>query len=215
MAELHEPTVALTQKTERIAGIVLIAAAILTIVAMGHHPTGIESPDRGTGMTLGGLVHATMIVLLGANLWALTVFSLRLREPGWALAGILAYGISFVGNGMAALINGFIVPAVAGRVDRAVSGDLFVMLWQGNQAAAHLGVYAAGGAILLWSIGLLRRGQPINLIVGALGLLAASIPCLALYTGAITLNVSGAFMAYGVQAAWTGLLGLRIILRSK
>jgi hypothetical protein len=215
MAELYESAVTLTPKMERIAGIVLLAAAFLTIVAMAHHPTAIESADQGMRMSLGGLVHATMIVLLGANLWALTVFSLRLEQPGWALAGILAYGISFVGNGMAALINGFIVPAVAGRVDRAVSGDLFVMLWQSNQAAAHLGVYAASGAIFLWSIGLLRRGQAINLIIGIVGVLAALIPSLALYTGAITLNVSGAFIAYGVQAAWTGLLGLKMILRSE
>lgn len=213
MTQEHEPKVTLSHPTVRTAGIVLLASAILTLVAMGHHPTEIEISDQGIAMTLGGLVHATMIVLLGANLWGLAVFSLSLAQPGWALAGILAYGIGFVGNGLAALINGFIVPAVAGRVDRAVSGDLFVLLWESNQAAAYLGVYAVSGAILFWSFGLLRQGQSFNVVIGLFGVLAALITSVALYTGAISLDVSGAFMAYGIQAAWTGLLGLRMILR--
>lgn len=213
MTQEHEFNMRLSPLTVQTAGIVLLAAAVLTLVAMGHHPTEIEINDHGMAMTLGGLVHAIMIVLLGANLWGLAVFSLGLSQPGWALAGILAYGIGFVGNSTAALINGFIVPAVAGNVDRVVSGDLFVLLWQSNQAAAHLGVYAVSGAILFWSLGLLQQGRPFNVVIGIFGVLAALFTSVALFTGAISLNVSGAFMAYGVQAAWTGLLGLKMILR--
>lgn len=203
-----QSSIAITPKTGRIAGIVLLVAAILTIVAMAHHPSEIEHGDAGIGMTLGGFIHATMIVLLAANLWGLAIFSIRQALGGWMLAGLLAYGISFVGNLIAALVNGFIVPAVASQVDHAQTGDLFVLLWQSNQAAAQLGIYAASAAFVFWSVFLLSRKKASDLVVGSLGLLAALVPGVALHTSLITLNVDGAFLAYGVQAAWTGLVGL-------
>lgn len=201
-------------ETGRIAGGVLLVAAILTIIAMAHHPTGHESGGANAGMSFGGFIHATMIVLLAANLWGLTVFSVRQRFGGWMLAGILAYGISFIANLIAAMINGFIVPAVAARVDHVTSQDLFILLWESNQASATLGIYAASAAFFTWSVFLLRRKKPADLIIGSLGLLAALVPTAALYSGAITLNVRGALVAYGVHAAWTGLLGLQMLRRS-
>lgn len=198
-------------ETGRFAGGVLLVAAILTIVAMGHHPSGHESGGTGVAMTLGGFIHATMIVLLAANLWGLTIFTARQRLGGWMLAGILAYGVSFIGHLFAALINGFIVPAVAAGLDHAASGDLFVLLWQSNQAAAELGIYAASVAFAVWSVFLLRRKKAEDLIIGGLGLFAAIAPAAALFLGAITLDVDGAFVAYSVHAAWTGLVGLQML----
>jgi len=207
----HHSPIAVTPKTGRIAGIVLLVAAVLIIMAMAHHPSGLEHGDTRIGMTLGGFIHAAMIILLGANLWGLTVFSIRQTLGGWMLAGIVAYGISFVGNLIAGLVNGFIVPAVAAQVDHAESGDLFILLWQSNQAAAQLGVYAASAAFFFWSISLLSRKKAEDLVMGGLGLLAAIVPSTALYTGMIALNVDGAFLAYGAQAAWTGLVGLQML----
>ena len=204
-------TIAVSRKTERIAGIVLLVAAVLIIVAMAHHPSGLEPGHTGIGMTLGGFIHAARIVLLGANLWGLTIFSIRQTLGGWMLAGIVAYGISFTGNLIAALINGFIVPAVATQVDHAESGDLFILLWQSNQAAAQLGIYAASGAFVFWSISLLSRKKAEDFVIGSLGLIAAFVPSAALYTAVIALDVDGAFLAYGVQAAWTGLVGLEML----
>ena len=204
-------SIAVSGKTGRIAGIVLLVAAVLIIVAMAHHPSGLEPAHTGIRMTMGGVIHAAMIVLLGANLWGLTVFSIRQALGGWMLAGIVAYGISFTGNLIAALINGFIVPAVATQVDHAGSGDLFILLWQSNQAAAQLGIYAASGAFVFWSISLLSRKKAENLVIGGLGLIAAFVPSVALYAEVIALDVEGAFLAYGMQAAWTGLVGLEML----
>ncbi len=77
--------------TARVAGGVLIVAAMLTVVAMAHHPAGHQPDGAGPGMTLSGFIHATMIGLLAANLWGLTVFAARQSPGGWMLAGILAY----------------------------------------------------------------------------------------------------------------------------
>ena len=130
------------------------------------------------------------------------------------LAGILVYGISFIGHLLAAMINGFIVPAVAAGVEHAGSGDLFILLWQSNQAAATLGIYSASMAFFIWSAFLLRRKRPADLAVGSLGLLVALVPAAALFSGVITLNVDGALFAYGVHAGWTGLVGLQMLRRS-
>jgi hypothetical protein len=201
-------------KTGRIAGGVLLLTAILTIVAMAHHPSEHESGGAQVGITLGGFIHAAMIILLAANLWGLIIFSVRQKSGGWMLAGILAYGISFIGHLIAAMINGFIVPAVAAGVDHAASGDLFVLLWQSNQAAAKLGIYAACIAFVIWSAFLLRRKELADLVVGVYGLLVSVSAAAALFSGAITLNVNGALIAFSLQATWTGLVGLQMLRRS-
>jgi len=64
-------------ETGRIAGAVLLIAAILTVVAMSHHPSELEPEGAKVTITLGGIVHATMIVLLAASLWGLTMFAAR------------------------------------------------------------------------------------------------------------------------------------------
>lgn len=197
--------------TGRVAGAVLLAAAVLTVVAMAHHPTGVGSGGGGAPLTLGGFVHATMIVLMTANLWGLSVFTLRQGASGWMLAGIIGYGVSFVANLIAGMINGFIVPAVAAEVDRAASGGLFTLLWETNQAAARLGVYAISAAFALWSVHLLARRDATGVVAGVLGLIAALVPGIALFSGAISLDVGGAMLVYGIQAGWIGVIGLQMM----
>lgn len=200
-------------ETGRVAGWLLLIAAVLSILAMAHHPSGIDHGSVGGSMALGGLVHATMIVLLAVNLWGLTIFSIRQGIDGWILAGILSYGLSLLGNVIAALINGFIVPSVATVLDHAESGNLFVLLWESNQAAARLAVYSASVAFVVWSVFLIRRKTLEDLVLGCVGLIAGVAPGAALYTGTITLDVDGAFVAYGAQAVWTGLIGLQMTRR--
>lgn len=79
--------------------------------------------------------------------------------------------------------------------------------------AAQLGIYGASGAFVFWSVFLLRRKKAADLVVGGLGVVAALIPSVALYTAVIKLDVDGAFLAYGVQAAWTGLVGIQLLRR--
>ena len=209
-APAHSP-IAVTPETGQAAGAVLLAAAVLIVAAMAHHPAGIEPSGGGGGMTFGNAIHAAMIVLLAANLWGLTVFALRLSLGGMVLAGLVAYGVSFTGNLIAGLTNGFVVPALAMDVDPAVSRELFALLWKTNQAAAQLGIYAASAAFVAWSLALLARKTGPDRVIGGLGLAAALLPAVALYTGLIRLDVHGALVAYGVQAAWTGLVGLQML----
>jgi hypothetical protein len=210
MSETHEAGGLHGPATGRLAGIVLMLTALLTVVAMGHHPSGHEAPGPGLGMTLGGFIHAAMIVLLAGTLWGLVIFSLRERPNGWTVGALLAYGIGTVGNVAAGTINGFVVPALADEVDPSLASEVFLMLWQANQAAAELGIYASSAAFALWSVHLLRRKPKPDVLLGVVGIIVAAGTAGALYSGIISLDISGAQVAYGAQALWTGLVGLQL-----
>ena len=162
-------------------------------------------------MTVGALVHTMMIVLIAANLWGLTVFSLRQGLDGWLLAGLLSYGLSVLGNVIAALINGFIVPAVAAVLEHPAPRGIFVLLWESNQAAARFAIYSAGVAFVIWSVFLIRRRSQEDLVLASIGLTAGVLPGAALYSRAIALDADGALLAYGIQAVWIGLVGLQMV----
>lgn len=192
-------------RNDRIVGAVLVVAAAGSVLAMGHHPSGAHSG------ALGPIVHAVMIVLISGMAFGFTHFSLRsgLDRP-LVLAGLVAFGVAMVGHVGAATINGFAVPALAARGHGAVSHGIFLFAWEMNQALAKLGVFAESAAILLWSLHLLGRPGGWPRIVGLAGLAAALVPAALLAGGLIRMNVAGAFVTYGVQAAWVALVGLYV-----
>lgn len=194
------------QKTAPLAGILLVVTAGLVVFTMGHHPSG--HGDGGHGLSLGNVVHAAMILFLAVELWALSVFALKDGPDGLRLAGLIAYGVSVIGHVLAATINGFIVPALAGAVDTTASHDLFVLLWHANQSFATLGVHATGLAFMVWGLALLRSGTSLSRLAGLGGLAAGLIPSALLLSGVIALNVSGAFIVYAAHSAWLILLGV-------
>jgi hypothetical protein len=197
---------------DRIAGGVLLAAAAGTVIAMAHHPSGMHGPG-GHGFGLAETVHAGMILFLGAKLFGLAHFSHRVGfgRPE-VLAGSIAYGISAVGHLAAATINGFAVPVLAGRAAHgAIGHDIFAFAWELNQAFARMGVTASGIAVILWSIWLVTRSGWASRALGAAGLVAGAAPIVLLLSGAIRLNVAGAFIGYSISAAWIGAMGAYLL----
>lgn len=192
---------------DRIAGAALVATALAIVLAMAHHPSG----AHGSG-GLSGFVHGAMITLLALQVFGFAHFA-RGRGLGhpFILAGLVAYGISLFAHVGAATINGFVVPAIAGRGPGAVSHDIFLFAWEANQALAKLGVYATGAAFILWSLDLLRREAGLARLVGLAGLAAGAVPAVLLASGLIRLNVSGALIAYAIHSAWAALVGFLLI----
>lgn len=190
----------------RIGGAALIAAGAGIVLAMAHHPTGIES-----GGTIGPVVHAAMIVLLMLTAFGFATFCMLggAARP-LILAGAVSYGLAFFGHVGAGTINGFVVPALAAHGSLA-SRDVFLLAWEANQALATLGVIAASVAFLFWSAELLRSGGREAKVVGALGIIAGAMPIGLLIGGLITMNVSGALIVYAIQAAWGACLGLQMM----
>ena len=135
----------------RIAGIVLLAATLLSILMMAHHPSATThdpdslAADIAGSATLSRVVHGVLIALIGAELYAFVVFSGRLAQGrSAARAGFVAYAIGAGAMIGAALISGFVVSSLgvyyAGASDPAPFVDFARLSMTGNQALAKLGV---------------------------------------------------------------------------
>jgi hypothetical protein len=186
---------------DRVAGGILVAASLASVLMMAHHPASAHD------LAMGQFVHGAMIVIVGLTALGLAQFSraLGLGRLG-VLAGLIAYGIALFSNIGAATINGFVVTnLVAKGVD---DRDIFALAWEANQALARMGVAATGVAFLLWSVELLRRTGWMGRAIGAVGLLAGALPVVLLGTGLLTMHLHGAILIYGGQAAWMALAGL-------
>ena len=180
---------------DRAAGIALIGAAGLSMLAMAHHPTSLRA-----GAMI-GLVHGAMILFAGMMAFGFTHMArVRGLERPAVLAGLVAYGIGIVASIGAALVNGFAAPALAAH---GASHDAFDTLWFLNQALAKLGVVAAGLGYLLWSLDLWRQWKAVALP----GLLAGGVPALLLLGGWIDMHLLSATLVYAAQVLWAALIG--------
>ena len=185
----------------RNGGFALIVGSIASVALMMNHPSG---PHGGSAIPI---VHAGMILALGAMLFGFVAFT-RGRGPSTAtIVAMIAYATSFGAHMGAAAINGFAVPAMAGWPSGAPGHDVFLLAWVVNQALAGLGVFATGLAYLCWASEL-RRERP---IVAAAGALAGLIPAALLGLGILQLDVHGALLAYALHALWALILGATMI----
>lgn len=194
----------------RLAGFVMIAAAALSVLAMGHHPTGAHATGG-----VGDYVHGTMIIVVAALFFGFTCFAQRrgITRPA-ILAGLIAYAISLAAHIGAATINGAIVPALAARGHDALGHDIALLCWEANQALARMGVYATGTAFLFWSADLLTHGRGQERILAIAGLVAGIGPMVALAAGWVAMDVTGAFIVYVVHALWAVLVGIQLVRRA-
>lgn len=193
-------------RADRAAGFTLLIAALLTIFAMAHHPTGHGGP-------LVYWVHGTMLVLLSALFTGFCHYSRRRGlEHLPVLAGLVAYGLGFLANAIAGTTNGFIVPALAAHGDE-VPHALFILAWESNQAFARLGVAATGVAFAFWGADLLRRERGVSRLIGGFGVAAGVLP-LALLARHAAMDVPTAFVAYSTHSAFVAMLAIRMIQRT-
>ncbi len=192
-------------RCDRAVGLVLLATAVLTVVAMAHHPSG-------HGGMLGIVVHGAMLVLLSILFFGFCYYSLRrgLLHP-LVLAALVAYLLNYFAHVIAATINGFVVPALAERGE-AIPHALFIFSWESNQAFARLGTAATAVAFVLWGLDLLRRENGFSRLVGAFGIAAGLIPLVLLLDDA-TMDVPTALMIYSMHSGFVALLALRMIQR--
>lgn len=191
---------------DKAAGIALLAAAAGIVFGMAHHPTRLAEAQ------LAIIVHAFMIVMVWAMLFGFTHFSRRrgLGRPS-VLAGLTFYAIGAAANIGAATVNGLVTPALTENGVRSVGPDIFAFAWALNQALDAIGVVATAGAYLFWSIDLLRDRTIFARIAAALGIVTAAATAGLLATGAIRMDVTGAFIVYAAQVGWAALIGLFIL----
>lgn len=191
---------------DKAAGIALIAAAAGIVFGMAHHPTHLAEAR------LAVIVHAFMIAMVWAMLFGFTHFARRrgLDRPA-VLAALVAYAVGAAANIGAATVNGLVTPALVENGVRTAGPDVYAFAWALNQALDAIGVFATGAAFILWSLDLLRDRTASARILAALGALVGAATAVLLATGALRMNVTGAFLIYAAQVAWAALIGLYLL----
>ena len=205
----------------RRAGVVLVAATIVSILAMAHHPSvhshepAAAIAEIGTKAALGRIVHGVLIALMGLELYAFAVLADRLGARRDAVRlGFVAYAIGIGAMISAALISGFVITALASHyaeagADASAFANVARLAMIGNQALAELGALAISAAILAWSIALLRDRAQRSLAI--VGFAASVLPALALVAGAIRLDVGGMTLVVVAEAVWNVAAGIALL----
>lgn len=187
------------------AGVALAGASILSVIAMAHHPVGFA--HAGLAQLVHGVMIAIVVVLVAG--YARLALWIGL-ERFVVMFALIAYCFGAVANVLAALINGFVVGQVHAR---GVSEEVLLACWALNQALAYGAVYASSFAFLVWGIALVRK-TGLSRLAGAVGVAAATAPPILLLTGMLAMNVSGAFVVYGLQAAF-GVVAGAVLIRQR
>ncbi len=158
-------------------------------------------------------VHGILIAAVIGLVFGFTVFALR-RGLGStaALAGLVAYALGSVPVIGAAMIDGFVVPALAARYangsESAVTGamQLITLCAIAIQVCTKVWLVATSAAVVIWSMDLVRAAG-VKRAIGILGFVAG---VLVVVVTAITGNVSAHTLGIVVllQTLWNVAIGV-------
>lgn len=200
--------------TSAAPGIILLAASLLEVLAILHHPS-VQTSNTGQAVeeivqfsTLSAIVHGALITLMLLIAYGFVDFAARrgLHRP-LIRAGAIAYGCGVIAMIGAALVSGFLITKLAILMPHATSVDLQInqqiLLMCGvlNQTCANFAVVAMSAGILCWSLDLCSDAG-LHRAIGVFGCLVGFIPGLTLMLGKIHLDVHGMSGVVAVQAGW-------------
>jgi len=195
-------------RDDRLAGILLIAAALAGVVVMALHPTahGLLSPESGPRLArLNVFVHSLALVTVPVLFFGLLALTRRLGATDLSVAALVAWGFGGVAVTSAAVASGFVAPGVIARIvakDGSQVPQAFLLytgLW--NQGFAKVYLVASCAAILLWSAAILR-GRALPRGAGIAGVLLAGAVLVAFFAGHLGLDVHGFGILMIAQAVW-------------
>ncbi len=202
------------------AGMAIVLSALLTVVAIAHHPVGagVSSADVLASLvrsaSMDRLVHGVILAVLLLSVFGFCVFAMRrgLQRPA-VLGGLIAFVAGCAALAQAAVIDGFLVPAVAehARPDAAAAALLMLRTPAlAIQSFTFVGIVAVSAAIALWSIDLFRSGGAARAagVAGALAALAM-LWTMALHVNRLNPHTLGVIVA--AQAIWYVIVGALLI----
>lgn len=198
----------------RLAGGLIIAATLGSLVLMLHHPTSLDGPDDGllmgdwtnTGVH-GGMIACLLMLRFGFSEWARRLG----RDHASVRAGAMAFDAGMTAFMAAALVNGFAVSGLlaaqtdpdAVRLQVAAFGAL-------NRALANFGMVLTVVAMVLWAVRMLRLDAQTR-IAGAVGVAIALAAAGWLIVGQGGFGLYPATVATVLFGGWSILVASRMM----
>jgi hypothetical protein len=202
------------ERDTRLAGGLIIAATIGSLVLMLHHPTSLDGPDDGlllndwTNTAVhGGMIACLLILRFGFSDWARRLG----QDHASVRAGAMAFDAGMTAFVAAALINGFAAAGlVAAQADPAAVRLQLAAFGVLNRALANFGMILTAVAMALWAIRMLRL-DAMNRLAGALGLAIAVLAAGWMVVGQGAFGLYPATVATLLFGAWSTLVASRMI----
>lgn len=206
------------------AAFALCAFAVLILLA--SHPKGGARSladalnEEAHSVVLNGFVHGGFIVALATLIICFVLLSRRLGSM--RLPVVIGLTTFCIGGGLlitSMILDGFVIPALAGRFADATGADALLMartllIFCGTviQFLMPMGVLFQSAAMLAWSMAIVQ-GRGLRRAVGAFGLAAGFLPIVALPAVPSTLMAHVLLAGIALQAIW--YLALAALLFSR
>jgi hypothetical protein len=210
------------QASPRLAGYAIAIASVLSVALMAHHPS-VHHHDIASALDEIVRMSWTARVVHGALIASMLVVSCALLElSAWlglhrisVRAAIVSYMIGTIAMIGAALISGFLTPALASSYvapasDQELARQLLALSAIGNHTLAKFAVVVMSFAIFSWSIALLQPPRRVRWVaaIGALVSVSSAIP---LCLGVLQLDVTGMTVVFIGQSVWNLAVAFSLI----
>jgi len=208
----------------RAAGVAIAFCALVTIVAISHHPTvSARAPAEALTQMVNvagtdRIVHGTLIAIMAILLYSFAIFSLRRGlHRQTSVAALIAYAAGIAAVIGAALIDGFLTPAIAERyagaapdaikaaVPALVAGALMI------QILTKFGFVAMSVAVAFWSADLVATPGVLR-ATGIMGF-ASGIVAIGVLAFAGRLDPHSLSAIVIVQAIWYVAVAVLLVRR--
>jgi hypothetical protein len=210
---MHSSSVSYPRGSDRIAGVAIAAATVVSTVFVALDRSGGGSTPAQILAGIAGLaalkatVHGVAIASVCAYGFGYASLARRLglRRPQ-VLAGLVMYVFGCMAMVGATLVDGFVIPhvaidAVAMPARTAFAYDLAHYLGVVVNDLAKLGWILQAVGSVAWSIALLRaRGFP--RVVGLVGLVSGALVCALVAMSAITMSMTALLGVLLAQLLW-------------
>jgi hypothetical protein len=212
-----------TADRPRIAGAVLLATALASIVLLLNHPAesatdfaGVLKEEAANQMK-NALVHGGFTVVLAMQLACYAIFSGRLGwQRGLAITGLVFFAIGAALQTTSLIVDGLVIPQLAvrflaGPPDRLpFTRSLFTLCGTAIQFLMPMGLFWQGAGITAWGAAAMpstRAGGIAGVLIG-LAIMAGVIGAAA--TGQMMLTM----LAIVGLALWAALVGALMFWRT-
>ena len=207
-------------------GYTLAGLSALAFIALLHHPVGHGGEPAAmlasmrAQTTMDQLVHATMAMIFGVLATAMALFAARLGLHRFSVsAGLVAFSCGFVMTVLAAMTDGFVIPAIIARCAAAsaspcIAETLTLLRLSAIQIEflTRFSFVAIALAVAAWSTALLFTGD-VARWAGLVGLASAAAQFAALFAASSRLTPSSLLVIFAAQAVWYLLTAALMIMR--